>query len=127
MSPVLVVEDETHLREFYAEEIKDAGYEVQPVSTGKEAIDRIKRERPKVVVLDIMLPDISGLKVLEEIKSIDKTIPVILNSAYAVYKSDFLSWMADDYVVKSSDISELIGKVRRYAGIAKPAVSLVTT
>ncbi len=112
MNSILVVEDEANLRDLYVDELKDAGYHVRSTASGKEALDWVKRERPQLVVLDIMLPDINGLRVLEEVKAYDKSIPVLLNSAYSVYKSDFSSWMADDYVVKSSDTSELIDKVR---------------
>ncbi len=115
MIPIMIVEDEKYLLDIYTDEFKDAGFEVRSLSTGKEAIDWIRKARPSVVVLDIKLGDIEGLKVLEEIKEYDKTIPVILNSAYSVYKSDFASWMADDYVVKSSNISELVAKVKQYA------------
>jgi DNA-binding response OmpR family regulator len=118
MIPVMVVEDEQHLLNLYADELSDAGFQVRSMSTGKEALDWIKKERPRVVVLDIKLGDMEGLRVLEEIKEFDRTIPVILNSAYAVYKADFSSWMADDYVVKSSNLTELISKVRQYANPA---------
>jgi DNA-binding response OmpR family regulator len=107
-----VVEDEQNLLDLYRCEFEDVGYIVQPAASGREAIDCVKRQRPDVVVLDIKLNDMEGLKVLDEIKAIDKTIPVIINSAYSVYKSDFSSWMADDYIVKSSDISkELAGNI----------------
>ena len=115
MLPVMVVEDEKYLLELYRDEFEEKGFKVKSVATGKEALEIIKIERPCVVVLDIKLQDMEGLKVLEEIKAIDKTIPVILNSAYSVYKSDFSSWMADDYIIKSSDLTELIEKVKRYA------------
>ena len=115
MNPILLVEDEAHLRDLYRDELEDAGFTVWPVSSGREAIDWIKKERPQLIVLDIMLPDISGLQVLQEIKTFDKTIPIIINSAFSVYKTDFLSWMADDYVVKSSSISELLSKIKQHA------------
>lgn len=115
MLSVLVVEDEKNLLDLYTSELEDIGFTVRPLTSGREAIESIKNERPDVVVLDIKLEDMEGLQVLEEIKSIDRTIPVILNSAYSVYKSDFASWMADDYIVKSSDTSELINKIRQYA------------
>jgi DNA-binding response OmpR family regulator len=115
MLPILIVEDEKYLLDFYAEEFADAGFEVRSLSAGKEVIDWVKKERPSAIVLDIKLGDIEGLRVLEEIKEFDRSIPVILNSAYSVYKSDFASWMADDYVVKSSNINELIAKVKQYA------------
>ena len=115
MLSVLIVEDERNLLDLYTSELQDVGFMVRPLTSGREAIESIKRERPDVVILDIKLEDMEGLQVLEEIKSLDKTIPVILNSAYSVYKSDFASWMADDYIVKSSDTSELINKIRQYA------------
>jgi DNA-binding response OmpR family regulator len=115
MIPILIVEDEKYLLDLYSDEFTDAGFAVHSISTGKEAIDWVRKERPRVVVLDIKLGDMEGLRVLEEIKEFDRSIPVILNSAYAVYKADFASWMADDYVVKSSNISELITKVKQFA------------
>ncbi len=119
MDPILVVEDERYLLDLYTDELKDAGFSVRPISSGKEAIEWVRKERPHLVVLDIKLEDMEGLRVLEEIKAYDRTIPVILNSAYAVYKADFSSWMADDYIVKSSDVSELVSKVKHYAGSPK--------
>jgi DNA-binding response OmpR family regulator len=129
MIPILIVEDEEHLRDLYHDEFSDAGFQVRSLSTGREAIDSVRRERPTVVVLDIKLNDMDGLRVLEEIKEIDRTIPVILNSAYAVYKADFASWMADDYVVKSSNITELLSKVRLFAGLMedKAGINAETT
>ena len=116
MRSILVVEDEKNLLDLYCCEFEDVGYTVQPAASGREAIDSVRKQRPDVVVLDIKLNDMEGLKVLDEIKSIDKTIPVIINSAYSVYKSDFSSWMADDYIVKSSDISILLNKVKELTG-----------
>jgi DNA-binding response OmpR family regulator len=124
MVPILIVEDEKYLLDFYTDEFTDAGFEVRALSTGKEAVEWIKKERPRVVVLDIKLGDMEGLRVLEEIKEFDRSIPVILNSAYAVYKSDFASWMADDYVVKSSNINELITKVKYYADVSNDMIGV---
>jgi DNA-binding response OmpR family regulator len=115
MIPIMVVEDEQHLLDLYTDELTDAGFQVRSVTSGRDAIDWVKKERPQVVVLDIKLGDMEGLKVLEEIKDFDRSIPVILNSAYSVYKSDFISWMADDYIVKSSNINELVSKVKQFA------------
>ena len=115
MESILVVEDEVYLLELYADELKSAGFEVRPVTSGKDAVESVKSQRPAVVVLDIKLGDMDGLRVLEEIKGHDRSIPVILNSAYAIYKDDFSSWMADEYILKSSDVAELISKVKTYA------------
>ncbi len=123
MAAILVVEDEKNLLDLYTDELVDAGFEVRPIESGKEAIDSVKKERPNVVVLDIKLQDIEGLRVLEAIKEFDRSIPVILNSAYAIYKSDFASWMADDYIVKTSNVSELVRKVKQFAGPSNMATN----
>ena len=114
MYSILVVEDEQNLLELYRSEFEEVGFSVRPASTGREALNYVREQRPDLVVLDIKLADMEGLQVLDEIKAIDKTIPVIINSAYSVYKSDFSSWMADDYIIKSSDISELLNKVKQF-------------
>ena len=57
------------------------------------------------------MPGMSGIEVLREILCIDRELPVILHSSYEHFKDDFNSWIADAYVVKSTDLSELIGKV----------------
>jgi DNA-binding NtrC family response regulator len=107
MAKVLVVDDDESLRMLYSRELTNEGHEVETVPSGKDAIESIKVSRPDIVVLDIKMEGMDGLSVLEEIMKLDKTIPVILNTAYSTFKSDFTTWSADAYVVKSSDLSEL--------------------
>ena len=114
MSKVMVVEDERYLLELYRSELEDAGYEVIAVASGKEVLDKIKLENPDVIVLDIRLEGIEGLEVLEQIKNFNVELPVILNSAYSTYKANFSSWIADDYVVKSPDLTELKTVIEKY-------------
>jgi two-component SAPR family response regulator len=59
------------------------------------------------VILDIVMPEMDGLEVLAKIISLYKKMPVILHTAYAYYKNDFMTWLADAFVVKSSDLSVL--------------------
>ena len=114
MHRVMIVEDEKHLLDLYKNELEDEGYEVKSVDNGREVLDSVKSFKPEVVVLDIRLEGVEGLEVLEQIKSYDLNLPVILNSAYSTYKANFSSWIADDYVVKSSDLSELKSAIRKY-------------
>jgi CheY-like chemotaxis protein len=107
MAKVLVVEDDESLRVLYTRELAGSGHDVSAVSSGKEALESIRKSKPDVVVLDIKMEGMDGLTVLDEIMKHDKTIPVILNTAYSSFKSDFSTWSADAYVVKSSDMSEL--------------------
>jgi two-component system response regulator (stage 0 sporulation protein F) len=109
---VLVVEDEPNLLALYQKELEQEGYKVITATNGEDAINLTKKALPEIVVLDIKINKVFGLEVLKEIKKFDKNIPVILNSAYTTFKADFSCWMADAYIVKSSDLSELKRRIK---------------
>lgn len=111
---ILVVEDEPNLLALYQKELEQEGYKVITATGGEDVINLTKKVLPELVILDIKinLTYGGGLEVLKEIKKFDKNIPVILNSAYATFKADFSCWMADAYIVKSSDLSELKRSIR---------------
>jgi DNA-binding response OmpR family regulator len=110
---ILIVDDEEDIRSLYESELSGEGFRTHSVSTGEEAL-RFVEENPQIdlVILDIKLEQMDGLKVLEELRSRRTTMPVILNSAYSTYKSNFNSWLADAYLVKSANLSELKNQVR---------------
>ena len=107
MTKLLVVEDDPNQRRLYEQELGDDGYEVRSAAGGKEALAQISQDRPDLVIMDISMPGMDGIEALGKVLGVDNTIPVILNTAYANYKDNFLSWAADAYVVKSSDMDEL--------------------
>jgi len=111
MKRILVVEDEMNLHQLYQNELEQEGYLVETTSSGHQTIDRVKELSPQLVVLGLKLPDLGGLQVLEEIKSYNENLPVILNSAYTTYKHNFSSWIADAYIIKSADLNELKRKI----------------
>jgi CheY-like chemotaxis protein len=113
MPKVLVVDDDESLRMLYSKELTEEGYEVQTVPSGQDALESIKQSRPDAVILDIKMEGMDGLSVLDRIMEHDKTIPVVLNTAYSTFKSDFSTWSADAYLVKSSDLSELKQTLRQ--------------
>jgi DNA-binding response OmpR family regulator len=109
----MIVDDEPSIRRLYQKEFSEDGYEVVLASSGQEALNQIDNEKyPDLVILDIKMEDKDGLEVLDELRGKHKGLPVILNSAYSTYKNDFTSWLADAYLVKSPDLSELKEKVR---------------
>ena len=114
MKTILVVEDEASLRVLLEHELIEMGYAVLLSANGKEAIKAIRKKTPDLVILDIMMPEMDGLETLREILNEEKKIPVIINSAYSHYKDNFLTWAAEGYVVKSSDLSELKATVQKY-------------
>ena len=115
MKTVLIVEDEKHLRLLYSQEFKAEGYEVVTASNGEEAHKHLSERNIDVAILDIKLEGENGLEVLRDLMEEKPKLKVILNSAYSMYMSDFKSWSADAYIVKSSDLSELKSKVRELA------------
>jgi len=109
---LLIVDDEEHQRLLYQEELSEEGYQVILAGNGKEALERLSESVPDLIVLDIRMPIMNGLEALGKIIGKEKGILVIIHSAYSSYKDDFMSWAADDFVVKSSDLTELKRKIR---------------
>jgi DNA-binding NtrC family response regulator len=109
---ILVVDDDEYIRLLYKKELADEFFEVKAVAGAVEAFAAMEEGTFQAIVLDIELDDMSGLEALCEFRKIAPETPVIINTAYSVYKSDFKSWMADAYVAKSSDLNPLKSKIR---------------
>ncbi|MCX8117120.1 MAG: response regulator [Desulfobacterota bacterium] len=113
MKRILVVEDEEGLRLLYKEELEAEGYEVITARNGKEALQELEKGRPDLIILDIVMPVMDGMEALGKIVLKDRKIPIILNTSYSGYRDDFMSWVADAYVTKSSDLEELKATVKK--------------
>jgi len=113
MATILVVEDDEHQQLLYEEELKEEGYNVIVAGGAKEALEIAQRVAPDLVVLDIAMPGMDGIEALGRLLSENNRLPVILHTAYATYKDNFMTWSADAYVVKSSDLSELKAEIER--------------
>ncbi len=109
---ILVVEDEEGLRLLYKEELEAEGYEVLTAQNGREAIQQLEEGKPDLIILDIVMPVMDGIEALGRIVGKERKIPIILNTSYPGYRRDFMSWAADAYVTKSTDLGELKDKVR---------------
>ena len=108
---IMIVDDEEHIRVFYTEELAEAGYGVLTFNNGYNLIEKIEKEKPDLILLDIKMADYNGLDLLQEIRQIFPSLPVILNTAYDTFKEDKKSVHANDYVVKSFDLTELKNKI----------------
>jgi two-component system, response regulator, stage 0 sporulation protein F len=109
---ILLVEDEESLMLLYKEELKAEGYEVVTAGNGKEALRQLEGMKPDLIILDIVMPVMDGMETLGQIMGKKRTIPIIIHTSYPGYREDFMSWAADAYVAKSSDMRELKETVR---------------
>jgi DNA-binding response OmpR family regulator len=110
---VLVVEDEASIASFVAAYLKNAGYAVRTTASGVEALKLVASEKPALVVLDLMLPDMDGVEVCKRIRQ-TTDMPVLMLTARDedVDKIIGLEVGADDYMTKPFNPRELVARVR---------------
>src|SRR5262245_48131370 len=113
---VLIVEDERDLSRVVAYNFQKEGFDVVVAFTGDQALRAVKEERFDLVLLDLMLPDISGIEVCKKLKGSSPTaqIPVVMVTAKGEEVDRIVGFElgADDYVVKPFSVRELILRVR---------------
>ena len=110
---ILVVEDEPSIASFVSLYLKNAGYSVRTASNGKDALAQVAIEKPALVVLDLMLPDIDGIEVCKRIRQ-TSDLPTLMLTARDedVDKIIGLEVGADDYMTKPFNQRELVARVR---------------
>jgi DNA-binding response OmpR family regulator len=123
---ILVVEDEEPILTGLADLLSGEGYRVTVARDGREALARFSEEHPDLVLLDVMIPEVSGYDVCREIRHADRRTPILMLTAKGqeVDKVVGLELGADDYIVKPFGVNELLARVRaalRRAGL--PAAS----
>ncbi len=122
---VLVVEDELAQREVLAYNLEADGFRVLRAENGEEALLIVEEDTPDIIVLDWMMPNLSGIEVCRRLKSRTdtRTIPIIMRSARSeeVDKVRGLETGADDYVVKPYSVVELMARVRTQLRRVRPS------
>ncbi|NER36637.1 MAG: response regulator transcription factor [Oscillatoria sp. SIO1A7] len=113
---ILVIEDEAKLAQFIELELKYEGYQVSVASDGLAGLTAARESEPNLIVLDWMLPGISGLELCRRLRTTGNMVPVILLTAKDDVKSRVagLDAGADDYVVKPFSVEELLARVRAH-------------
>jgi DNA-binding response OmpR family regulator len=111
---LLVVEDEERIASFLAKGLRAHGYGVEWVRSGREGIERATHADIALVILDLGLPDLDGLEVLQALREHGVTVPVLVLSARARVgdRVEGLNLGADDYLVKPFAFEELLARVR---------------
>ncbi|MBI1418082.1 MAG: phosphate regulon transcriptional regulatory protein PhoB [Limimaricola sp.] len=122
---VLIVEDEPAQREVLAYNLGAEGFRTSTAANGEEALMMVEEDRPDVMVLDWMLPNVSGIEVCRQLKMRPDTkgLAIIMLSARSeeVDKVRGLETGADDYVVKPYSVSELMARVRSQLRRVRPS------
>ena len=110
---ILVVDDEVDIVEFIGDYLTEEGYEVIKAYNGVEALDKMRQNRPDLVVLDIMLPGLDGFEVCKQIRT-ESTVPILMVTAKDsdVDKIVGLEIGADDYIPKPFNPRELVARVK---------------
>jgi len=111
---VLVIEDDPSITLGLKLNLGRAGYRVRVATDGAEGLRELKRERPDLVLLDLMLPGVNGLEILRRIRADDAQLPVVILTALGAEsdKIEGLDLGANDYVTKPFSIAELLARVR---------------
>jgi two-component system KDP operon response regulator KdpE len=110
---VLVVDDEPQILRVMRASLPIRGYEVLTASSGKEALDQLSKQVPDLVILDLAMPEMSGLEVCRRVREFS-TVPIIILSAKGS-ESDKVAALdlgADDYVTKPFGMDELLARAR---------------
>jgi DNA-binding response OmpR family regulator len=110
---ILVVEDETTLRETLADALEVEGFRVIAAADGREALERFRADKPDLILLDLMLPELSGIEVCRIIRA-ESGVPIVMLTAKdsELDKVVGLELGADDYVTKPFSLRELSARIR---------------
>jgi DNA-binding response OmpR family regulator len=114
---VLVVDDDAELRTLLTSALAQAGFETLEAATGAAALECASRRRPRLVVLDVRLPDLSGYEVCRELRDrLGASVPVLFVSGERIESFDRVAGLlvgGDDYLTKPFEIDELVARARR--------------
>ncbi len=110
---ILIVEDDPHILLGLEEILKSEGYEVVVCNRGDKAIDTVARQRPQLIVLDVMLPGMSGFDICKQLRAKKLSTPVLMLTAKGqeLDKVIGLDAGADDYVTKPFGVRELVARI----------------
>ncbi len=130
MSKILIVEDESKIARFVELELKYEGYEIEIAADGRTGLEKALQKNVDLVLLDIMLPGISGIEVCRRIR-MESNVPIIMLTAKddVTDKVAGLDMGADDYMTKPFAIEELLARIRvalnRHSKLVQPKLDMI--
>ena len=107
---VLLVDDDPQLRQLLGDRLEASGYHVIFAANGQEGIAKVQQEQPKVVLLDLEMPEMNGMAVLAEIRRFNTVLPIIMVTAHGsmAKEQEARQCGANEFLAKSSTLSQLL-------------------
>ncbi len=118
MKTILVADDDKNIRLLLETELSAEGYRVILASNGLEALEKVKDKTLDLVILDIKMPEMHGLEVLEAIRKENKKLPIIICTAYEKMRDNYTIWAGQvaGYLTKPIDFDHLKAIIRKSLG-----------
>jgi two-component system OmpR family response regulator len=122
---VLIVDDEPNIRDLLSTSLRFAGFSVHAVANGADAVHAAEKGEPDIILLDVMLPDMSGFSVTKKIRSMGITAPVLFLTARDETEDKItgLTVGGDDYVTKPFSLAEIVARIQAILRRTKAAES----
>ena len=114
MSKVLVIEDRPDVAELIEVVLEEEGFDVAVAYDGKSGLEKFREDRPDLVLLDLILPDIHGFEVFQQMQAMDAEVPIVMLTGQARLsdRRTGIELGAEEYLVKPFASDELVKKVR---------------
>jgi DNA-binding NtrC family response regulator len=109
---ILLVDDHLGIRRNLASFLREAGYEVNEASNGKEAIELLQKGEVNLVLSDIVMPQLGGFDLLQHVRSVKPEIPVFLMSGFSVDTQNLVKEGAADFIAKPFELADLLSKLK---------------
>src|SRR5690348_2459839 len=111
---ILVVDDDPGIRELVSEVLQDAGFSVLTASDGEEALEKVRKLQPELVLLDLQMPRMNGLQVQSQLREWDVDTPIVFMTAGSRARAEAEEHHAAGYLVKPFDLDNLLQTVARF-------------
>jgi CheY-like chemotaxis protein len=108
---IVIADDNREIRDLITDILCSAGYSVDSVSNGYELLSYLESNNPSVIILDLMMPEKSGISILNTLKQISPYSSIIIYTGYQEYRDSVYARTADRFLVKGKDVEELLGAV----------------
>ena len=119
MATILVIDDERMLCDLFQEVLRRQGHEVFTAYSGREGVTAYRQQRPRFTLLDLHLPDMSGIEVLRQIREIDPkgAVMILTGAASDCLEAEARGWGVTDFLIKGLSLDVIVGAVQRATNI----------